>query len=506
MAAAKLRRRLSLSAALSLGVLAACTLEPRYRAPALPVPDRWPIPATTAAVSEGEPLAASDAAGGGGGGGGVGGGGAAPVRDIGWRDFFVDARLQQLIALALANNRDLRVAVLNIQLARAQYRVQRGNLLPTVDGSAQFNKEKLPAAVSGVGFPITESYYDVGLGITSYELDLFGRVRSLTRAALEQYFAQAQARRSAQLSLIAEVANAYLTLASDQQLLQLSKQTLKSQEDSFELTRRRHESGAVSGLDLAQSETTVDSARADVARYEGNVDQDVDALTLLVGAPLDAALLPQDFDAKTMGVEALPAELPSTVLLRRPDVLQAEHVLRADNADIGAARAAFFPTISLTGSIGSASSALSGLFKSGTGTWAFMPQATLPIFQGGALLAGLDEARTQRSIAVAQYEKAIQTGFREVADSLALTATLERERAAQAALVDATGRAFDLSNQRYKTGAASYLDVLVTQRSYYAAQQSLIATRLAEQSNRVTLYKALGGGWQEHSSGNTPGR
>ena len=304
-------------------------MEPRYRAPPLPVPEQWPIPATiagteataTAPSTEAaqSPNEASTSA-------------SVAAWDIGWRDFFADARLQQLIAQALANNRDLRVAVLNIQLARAQYRVQRSNLLPAINASGSYTKEKLPPAVSGVGFPITESFYEVGVGVSSFELDLFGRVRSLTHAALEQYLAQEQARRSAQLSLIAQIANAYLTLASDRELQRLAQETLKSQEDSFGLTQKRHAIGAVSGLDLAQAQTTVESARADAARYEGNIAQDIDALTLLVGAPVDAALLPQDFDTKTIGLKALPAGLPSTVLLRRPDVLQAEHLLRSASA------------------------------------------------------------------------------------------------------------------------------------------------------------------------------
>jgi len=486
-------------AASALWLLSACTMEPRYRAPPLPVAEQWPIPATTPVATDAPPMStepahspgeASSAA-------------SLAAWDIGWRDFFADPRLQQLIAQARANDRDLRVAVLNIELARAQYRVQRSNLLPAVNATGSYTKEKLPAVETGLPYSITESYYQVGVGVSSFELDLFGRVRSLTHAALEQYLAQEQARRSAQLSLIAQIADAYLTLASDRELQRLAQDTLKSQEDSFRLTQQRHSIGAVSGLDLAQAQTTVESARADAARYEGNVAQDVDALTLLVGAPVDAGLLPQEFDANTLGVNALPAGLPSTVLLRRPDVLQAEHLLRSASADIGAARAAFFPTISLTGSVGSASPALSGLFKSGTGAWTFMPQATLPLFHGGELIGNLSVARTNRDIALAQYEKAIQSSFRDVADALALTPTLDRQRQAQEALVEASKRSYDLSQQRYKSGSDSYLAVLDAQRSYYGAQQGLIATRLAQQNNRVTLYKALGGGWQERSRGTT---
>jgi multidrug efflux system outer membrane protein len=261
----------------------------------------------------------------------------------------------------------------------------------------------------------------------------------------------------------------------------------------------RHQTGTVSGLDLAQSKTTVEQARADHARFEGSVAQDIDTLTLLVGTSIDPALLPVQFDSKTLGLDPLPAGLPSTVLLRRPDVLEAERVLRAANANIGAARAAFFPQITLTANLGSASPQLSNLFTGGTGTWAFEPLISLPIFHGGALMGGLDVATVGEKIALAQYEKAIQSGFREVADALALTTTLNRQRDAQESLVEATSRAYELSQRRYKVGRDSYLEVLDSQRSDYTAQQGLITTRLAEESNRVTLYKALGGGWLEHS-------
>jgi multidrug efflux system outer membrane protein len=279
----------------------------------------------------------------------------------------------------------------------------------------------------------------------------------------------------------------------------LAQQTLESQEHSLTLEQRRHETGTVSGLELAQSQTTVLRARADAARFEGNVAQDIDALTLLVGTPIDAALLPAQLDSKTMGLEPLPAGVPSAVLLRRPDVLAAEHTLRAANADIGVARAAFFPNITLTANLGSASNQLSNLFKSGTGAWTFAPLLSLPIFHGGALMGNLDMAHADEKIALAQYEKTIQSGFREVADALALTATLNRQHAAQETLTEATGQAYKLSLRRYQVGRDSYLEVLDSQRSDYAARQGLITTRLAEQSNRVTLYKALGGGWREET-------
>ncbi len=464
-------------------LLTACTLEPRYRAPPLPVPVQWPIPPTTPTVQAPPGTGAI--------------GGARSAVDIGWREFFADPHLRQIIAAALANNRDLRVAVLDIQLARSEYLVQRANSLPQIDASGGYTKEKLPPAE--FGFPITAGYYQAGVALSSFELDLFGEVRSLNHAALERYFAQSQARRSTQLSLIAEVAQAYLTLISDRQLLELAQNTLGSQQSSYDITVKEHQHGQVSGLDVAQAETTVESARADVARYEGDIAQDIDALNLLAGVPVEGSNLPNALNDHAFGVAALPAELPSTVLLRRPDVLQAEHTLRAANADIGAARAAFFPAINLTGNIGSISPQFSNLFSGGTGTWAYSPQVTLPLFHGGQLLGNLAEAKVNRAIAVAQYEKAIQTAFREVADALALTGTLEREREAQEALVGATGRAYDLSRQRYKAGRDSYLDVLDSQRSYYSAQQSLIATELAQQENRISLYKALGGGWRENS-------
>jgi len=481
-----------------VALLSACTLEPRYRPAPLPVAAQWPIPPTTPAVqaAANTPAAALNEHAPRGPVAGALGGVHAAV-DIGWRDFFADLQLQNLIAQALANNRDLRVAVLNVQLAHAQYVSQRSNLFPQLNGSASYTKEHLPAAE--FGFPITAAYYTVGAALSSFELDLFGEVRSMNHAALQQYFARSEARRAAQLSLISQVAAEYMTLLSDRQLLKLSQDTLQSQQRSYDITVQEHQRGQVSGLDVAQAETTVDTARANVALYEGNIAQDTDALTLLVGAPVDASRLPQALTDHIIGIAALPPQLPSTVLLRRPDVLEAEHQLLSANANIGAARAAFFPTISLTGQIGSLSPQLNGLFSGGTGTWQYSPQVSVPIFHGGALVAGLSEANTNRGIALAQYEKAIQTAFREVADALALTGTLEREREAQAALVGATGRAYQLSLDRYRVGRESFLDVLDSQRSYYAAQQSLIATQLEQQNNRVTLYTALGGGWHERS-------
>jgi multidrug efflux system outer membrane protein len=322
-------------------------------------------------------------------------------------------------------------------------------------------------------------------------------VRSLSQSALQSYFAEEQARRSAQLSLIAEVANVYLTLAADQDQVRLARETLRTREEGFRITQKRHEFGAVSALDVYQSRTQVESARADLARYQGQVVQDLNALTLLVGGPVEPELRPAGFDPNVTGLDALPPGLPSDVLLRRPDVLAAEHRLLAANANIGAARAAFFPSITLTGTVGVASNELSGLFDGGTGTWSFVPRINLPIFEGGRLRANLGAARADREIALADYEGAIQRGFREVADALALTSTLAAQRLALEQLVEAAGQAEEIARVRYEAGRDSYLTRLEAQRTLYVAQQALITTRLTEQGNRITLYKVLGGGWTE---------
>ncbi|WP_458735314.1 efflux transporter outer membrane subunit [Zobellella taiwanensis] len=415
----------------------------------------------------------------------------AAAADIGWRDFFTDPQLEQLIGQALANNRDLRVALLNVDKARAQYRIERADRLPSVAAAGDLERGRL-APDAGVS-----EQFSANLGIAEFELDLFGRVRNLSEAALNQYLAREEARRAAQLSLVAEVANAYLTLAGDRRLERLAEETLDNRQQALALTERRHQLGAVSGLDLSQAQTALETARADLARYRGLVAQDLNALTLLVGAPVDPALLPAGDGGEVSGLAPLPAGLPSDVLLRRPDVQQAEYALLAANANIGAARAAFFPSIRLTGSVGTASGELDGLFEGGSGIWRFAPRINLPIFQGGSLRAALGLAEAERDIALADYEKAIQSGFREVADGLALTRTLAERQDALQALVDAARRAEQLSLARYRAGQDSYLVLLDAQRTLYQAEQSLISAELAEQSNRVNLYKALGGGWRE---------
>jgi multidrug efflux system outer membrane protein len=416
----------------------------------------------------------------------------AQVAQIGWRDFLVDERLETLVARALANNRDLRVAVLNVERARALYRIQRSERLPSVSGGLEMTR------AGGDDAPTTSSY-SANVGVAGFELDLFGRVRSLGDAALREYFASEEARRAAQLSLVAEVAGAYLTLAADRELVRVARAALDNREKWFGLTQKRFDLGAVSRLDLAQARTLVETARADAARFEGQVARDANALALLVGGPVEDSLLPERFDESVQGLDPVPAGLPSEVLLRRPDVLQAEQRLRAANANIGAARAAFFPSIRLTGAVGTASDELSGLFSGGSFVWSFLPRIDVPIFQGGRLTANLGVSKADRDIALAQYEKSIQAGFREVADALASSRALAAQRAALEAQVAAATQAQDLSRARYDAGADSFLVLLDTQRTLYAAEQALVATRLAEQSNRVTLYKALGGGWKERT-------
>src|SRR5690606_25051957 len=461
-----------LALAAVLFVTGCATLQPPVPEASPSIPVEWPLPSTTPSSTptpdDGAPL----------------------VADIGWRDFFADPRLDQLVAQALENNRDLRVAMLNVERARAQYRIRRADRMPSLGGEVSMTR------AGGDNVDVSESY-SASAGIAGFELDLFGRVHNLGQAALQQYFATEEARRSAQLALIAQVANTWLALAADTELLAIARDSLASHEASFELTGQRQALGAVSGLDLNQSRTLVEAARSDVARFEGQVAQDRNALALLVGGQVEPSLLPDAFVPEVSGITALPAGLPSEVLLRRPDVLAAEHQLRAATANIGAARAAFFPSITLTGSIGSTSDQLSGLFDGGSGMWSFIPRVNIPIFQGGRLAAALGVAKADRDIALAEYEKAIQSGFREVADALALSATLARQREAQEALAEAAGRAHALSQARYDAGLDSYLVLLDAQRTLYAARQSLVATQLAEQANRVTLYKVLGGGWSE---------
>ncbi|MDP3126143.1 MAG: efflux transporter outer membrane subunit, partial [Thiobacillus sp.] len=407
-----------------------------------------------------------------------------------------DARLREVIALALANNRDLRVAALNIEKARAQYRIQRADLFPAVGATGSQNAQRLPGDLTASGNAEVNRQYSATIGFSAYELDFFGRIRSLNAAALETYLGTGEARRSAQISLVAEVASVWLTLAADRERLALARSTYETRLKSHDLIRRIVEAGAVSALDLHQSQTLLQSARADVARFSAFVAQDENALALVAGAPVPAEWLPATLTDSISAVAVLPAGVPSEVLTRRPDILQAERNLRAANASIGAARAAFFPSISLTAAAGSASGTLGGLFDGGSGTWSFVPQIRIPIFEAGRLQASLEVAEVQRDINVALYEKAIQTAFREVADALAERATLAERLDAGRQQLEATQAGFRLSDARYQGGVDSYLGLLDAQRTLYLAEQELIIVRLADAANRVTLYKVLGGGWQ----------
>jgi outer membrane protein, multidrug efflux system len=473
-------------------LLSACTLEPHYHRPASPVP---PLEGGTA--------------------------GGTIAADIGWREFFPDPQLQQLIALALTENRDLRVAVLNVQSAQAQYRIQRAQLFPTVNASATEQAERVPISVlegqippgvlggaGGKGFAlpsgITTHTYDVGVGFTNYELDVFGRIRSLSHAALQQYFSSGETRRSVQLTLVAEIATAYLTVLADQTLLDITRDTLKSQDESYALTQKMFTGGTSTELALRQAETTVDTARANLAQYDRQLAQDRDALQLLLGAPIpDGIDFSRGLDRGNMVAE-LEEGIPSDVLVRRPDVLAAEHQLIAANAQIGAARAAFLPSITLTSSFGTESTQLSGLFKGGSRAWTFSPDISVPIFAGGANVANLQATKLARDTAVAQYEKSIQTAFREVADALVARGTLDEQLAAQQALVTASAVAYRLADMRYRGGVDSYLNALVAEVSLYGAQQQLQTVRLLRLQNLVTLYKALGGGLREHAAAVPP--
>lgn len=457
------------AALLASTALGGCTLAPTYRRPALPVTQAWPVPGTVAPVG-------------------------AMAGDLAWREVFLDPRLQGVIQLALEQNRDLRVAVGNIERARAQYRVQRAALLPAVNAVGSESQIHTPQSTSQTGRSFTVESYNASVAISGYELDLFGRVRSLSAAALQTFFSVEENRRTVQISLIAEVAADYLTLAADQDLLAIVRDTLKSREDGLALSRRRFEAGATSALDLRQQETLTEQARSDLAVTVARVNQDRDALTLVVGAEVPAGLLPNGGLTDVRLRDNLQPGLPSDVLIRRPDVLAAEHALRAQNANIGAARAAFLPRVTLTAASGSASPQLDGLFSNGTGVWSFTPQVVLPIFAGGANLANLRGARASRDVAVAQYEKAIQTAFREVSDALAIRQTIGDRVAAQQRLVAAASDTQRLTQARYDRGVDGYLALLDAQRTLYAARQTLLTAQLAEAVNRVTLYKTFGGG------------
>ena len=465
-------RRSLLSLAVASILLGGCSLLPDYQRPASPVDSLWPSEAGGAQT-------------------------ATAAADLDWRAFFQDPALQGLIDTALTNNRDLRVAALNVEAYAVQRQIQRSALFPSVTADGGATRQRLPGSLSSSGEPSISSQYSATLG-ASWELDLFGRLRSLDEQALQQYFATEEARRATQIALVASVANAWLTLQADQELLQLTQDTLKTYQQSFALTQRSYDVGVADALALAQARSAVESAQVSLAQYSRQVAQDRNALVVLLGSgkagglpagqPLDDDLLLE-----------VPAGLPSDLLQRRPDLRQAEHQLQAANANIGAARAAFFPSVSLTANAGSLSPDLAGLFDAGSGSWLFQPSISLPIFNAGKLRASLDYAELQKDIQVASYEKAIQTAFQEVADGLAARATYQQQLDAQRALVKTNEEYYRLAERRYRTGVDSYLTLLDAQRQLFSVRQQLIGDRLAQLTSEVELYKALGGGWSEPS-------
>jgi multidrug efflux system outer membrane protein len=457
-----MRRPVLVSSLICLSLLAGCAnLAPDYARPELPVP----------ATVDGRSASTQ-----------------APVA-LDWQRVITAERLRKTVELALTNNRDLRIAALNIEKARAQYGIEDAARYPALNATASGNSARSEGTIT--------RKYSAGLALASFELDFFGRLQNLSDSALQSFLATEATRRSVRVSLVAEVSNAWLTLASYQDLLKLARETLDSRSKTLELTRKQQTLGGTSRLTVAQAQATTESARGEVARYGSLVEQSRNALNLLAGTTVPDDLLPAAANGigdTSLALVEVASGLSSEVLLQRPDIVAAEHTLIGAYADIGAARAAFFPSISLTGSVGTASSSLNNLFDAGTRAWSFIPTLSLPIFNAGKLRASLSVAETSRDIQVATYEKTVQTAFREVADALAERSTLSERMAAQQGEVDAYATSLRLSTERYRSGADSYLNVLDSQRSLYAAQTSLIALQLAEQSNRITLFKVLGGG------------
>lgn len=454
--------------------LSGCSLIPNYQSPDMPVQAQWP---EGAAYDQG--VSASTTA-----------------TELGWRQFFVDPTLQRLIDLSLENNRDLRQAALNVEAYRAQYRISRSDLFPSigVDGSGQ--RQRLPADLSNTGEADIASQYGVTLGVSAYELDFFGRLRSLEESALARYLATEEAQRSVQIGLVSEVAMAYLTWRTDQGLLELTRGTLYSYGKSLSLVQAAHDVGTASALDVRQARSLVEQARVQFARYSRQVAQDANLLRLLLGTDLPAHLS-GGFGFTNVFAE-LPVGMPADLLLRRPDIRAAEYRLQAANANIGAARAAFFPSIRLTAAAGTLSGELDGLFEGGSGTWSFMPQINIPIFTAGRLKANLNYAEVQKDINIAEYEQTIQSAFREVADGLAARGTFEEQLQAQTDLTRTTQEYLELAQQRYHEGVDNYLAVLDAQRELFSAQQQLLSDQLLQLNSEVQLFKALGGGWTEY--------
>ncbi|WP_150305582.1 AdeC/AdeK/OprM family multidrug efflux complex outer membrane factor [Pseudomonas saliphila] len=458
-----------LSVALA-ATLSGCSMIPDFQRPESPVADSWPQGAAYSASNNEQ------------------------TADLNWSQFFQDPALRELIGVALENNRDLRIAALNVDATRALYRIQRSDLFPSISADGGGNRSRTPASLNPMGEADISSQYSATLGI-GWELDLFGRLSSLREQALEEYLATEAAQRSVQISLIAAVANTYLTWQADQALLEITRGTLETYDESLALTQRSFDIGVASSLELTQARTAVETARSSLARYTRLVAQDRNALAQLLGQRLPTDSV-QPINLRYSYLTELPVGLPSELLVNRPDIVEAERRLRGANANIGAARAAFFPSISLTGAAGSASSDLDGLFESGSDYWSFSPSISLPIFNAGRLRANLDYAEIIRDARVAEYERSIQEAFRDVSDGLAARDTYVQQVQAQSDLVEASESYFQIAERRYRTGVDSYLTLLDAQRQLFTAQQQLIGDRLSQLISEVELFKALGGGWQ----------
>ena len=465
-------RAFSLSA-LAVLVLSACQLAPEQQTIELPVPDAYASAAQGAGTNAAE---------------------------LHWQQFFSNPKLQQLIELSLSNNKDLQIAALNVQRVRALYQIEDSALYPSLDLNASGTRQRLPADLIGTGNAQINQQYSATVGITSYELDFWGKVRNQSEQALQQLYSTEQAQLSSQISLVAELANAWLTYAADQQLLELAAHTLHSQQKTLELTEQSYNLGAASALTLQQVKSTVATAKVDIARYQRLVVRDKNALDLLTGSAVSEDLLPDQPLSKILQLPELPAGLPSDLLQQRPDLKAAEHDLLAANANIGIAKAAFFPSISLTANAGSASAELDNLFKGGSGSWSFIPSINLPIFNMGRTQANLEVAEAQQQVALVTYQQKIQQAFREVSDGLADREGYAAQLQAQQDLANSNQQSFLLSEARFKQGADSYLQVLDAQRSWYSAQQQLISGQQALLASQISLYKVLGGGWQQSNT------
>lgn len=450
-----------------------CSLAPKYVKPAAPIPQEWP----QGEAYDNNTLYNSASS---------------NVPNIKWQDFFTDNRLQKIIELSLSYNRDLQIAALNVERSRALYGISRAELFPVISADGSWSKTRVPASLTNTGKSMTEEQYNVNLGITSWELDFFGRIRSLKEQALQEYMATEQAKRSTQISLISEIARMYLALGADLENLRLAQDTLQTQQDVYNIIKARYEVGLATEIDLSQVQTQLDTARENVATYTQLAALDKNALDLLMGSQCPEELLPNEMGDTNL-FKNISAGITSSILLNRPDILQAEYQLKAAFANIGAARAAFFPMITLTTFFGTASDELSGLFNAGSDTWSFSPKINLPVFDMRTW-ASLRVSKTDREIARTNYEKAIQTAFREVADTLAVAGTIDRQVNAQESIVYSTNTIYNLSTERYMQGIDNYLSVLDAQRNLYAAQQSLISLRLTKLANQVKLYEVLGGG------------